>query len=79
MCMHASTQELRALLDTGVGPDDQKAFVSICDVKGSASVHTRLVRVRVRVSVSVSVSVRVGVRASARARVRVRGLWLGVG
>ena len=29
MCMHASTQALRALLDTGVGPDDQKDEVRI--------------------------------------------------
>ena len=29
MCIHASTQALRALLDTGVGPDDQKDEVRI--------------------------------------------------
>ena len=67
MCTHASTQEVQALLDKGVGPDDHKDTVSTCAVTGSVSVHIRLVRV----SVSVRVSVRVGV--SVRVRVRVRG------
>ena len=43
MCIHASTQEVRALLDEGVGPDDQKNEVRVFAVKGSVSVHIRLV------------------------------------
>ena len=43
MCTHASTQEVQALLDKGVGPDDHKDEVSIFAVKGSVSVHIRLV------------------------------------
>ena len=35
MCTHASTQEVRALLDKGVGPDEQQNVVRICAVKGS--------------------------------------------
>ena len=42
MCIHASTQEVRALLDEGVGPD-QKNEVRVFAVKGSVSVHIRLV------------------------------------
>ena len=73
MCIHASTQELRALLDQGVGPDDQKDDVRICAVKGSVIAHIRLVRVRVTVRVTVRVKIRV------RVWVWVRGLWLRVG
>ena len=47
MCIHGSTQELQTLLDKGMGPDDDKDGVRVCDVKGSVSVHIRLVRVRV--------------------------------
>ena len=43
MRIHASTQEVRALLDKGVRPDDQKESVRIFAVKGSVSVHIRLV------------------------------------
>ena len=43
MCIHASTQEVRALLDKGVGPDDHRTSVSICAAKGSISVYMRLV------------------------------------
>ena len=43
MCIHASTQKVRALLDTGRDPDDQTDRVRICAVKGSVSVHIRLV------------------------------------
>ena len=43
MCIHASTQEVRALLDKGVRPDDDKDVVRVCAVKGSVSVHIRLV------------------------------------
>ena len=50
MCMHASTQELRALLDQGVGPDDDKDPVRACAVKGSVSVHIRLVCIAVSLS-----------------------------
>ena len=71
MCMHASTQGVQALLDKGVGPDDQKDGVRVCAVKGSVSVHIRLVRVRV--SVSVRDSVRVGVSVRVRVSIRVRG------
>ena len=40
--MHVSTQIVRALLDKGVRPDDQKESVRIFAVKGSV-VHIRLV------------------------------------
>ena len=43
VCIHVSTQQVRALLDKGVGPDDQKDGVRVCAVKGSVSVHIRLV------------------------------------
>ena len=43
MCVHASTQEVQALLDKGVGPDDDKDLVRVFAVKGSVSVHIRLV------------------------------------
>ena len=34
MCKHAFTQQVRALLDKGVGPDEQQNLVRICAVKG---------------------------------------------
>ena len=40
--IHASTQEVRALLKKGVGPDDDKDAVRVFAVKGSVSVHIRL-------------------------------------
>ena len=43
VCMHASTQELQAWLDQGVGPDDKKDGVRIFAVEGSVSVYIRLV------------------------------------
>ena len=43
MCIHASTQELRALLDKGVGSDEEKNEVCIFVVKVSVSVHICLV------------------------------------
>ena len=43
MYIHASTQQLQALLDKGVHPDDDKDWVRVFSVKGSVSVHIRLV------------------------------------
>ena len=77
MCTHASTQQVQALLDKGVGPDDQKDGVRVCAATGSVSVHIRLVRVSVSVRVSVRVKVRVKVRVNLLRLVLVLVLGLG--
>ena len=43
MCIHASAQTVKDLLAEGADPDDGDHNVRICAVKGSVSVHTRLV------------------------------------